>query len=84
MKKTSHAKKRVSQRGISKDEVNFILNYGTRNKKPKAYEYLVPQDEIERQFRYHKYMIKLLSKINNKAILVDNNEETIITAYHIY
>ena len=81
MKKTKHAKKRSDQRGISKEEIDFILNCGYKNKKSKAYEYYIPKDELQRLFKYHKYMINLLEKINNKAVLVDNNEETIITTY---
>ena len=83
MKKTNHAKKRADQRGISKEEIDFILNCGNKKKKKKAYEYYVPQSEIQEQFEYHKYMMNLLERINKKAVLVDNNEETIITTYCI-
>lgn len=82
MKISKHAEIRSSQRGISSEEIDIILLYGHKSKKKKAYEYYIPNKEIERQLRHYKHMMKLLESVFNKSVLVDNKKEDIITTYH--
>jgi hypothetical protein len=77
-----HAKGRCRQRGITEDQIELILKYGTIQKKDGAYECFIPRKQFDFIRSNIKHALQALDKISraNKAIIVD--EGTIIKAYN--
>ena len=81
---TNHAFKRFQQRGISQDIAELILAYGEPVTKPggtKEYRLTskakaLAQSDLKRQ-------LMLIEKACNKGVIVDEVDNTVITAYHI-
>ena len=78
---SKHAIVRGSQRGIRSDQINSILDYGERRKKPGgAYEYYLPDKTIQRVINQLRKQIHTFEKARNKAIVVSSDGE-VITVY---
>jgi len=76
-----HAIARSQQRGIPKDLVDLIMQFGTPQRKPGgALEYSVHKKDRNRMMIHLKHLINRLDKISNKAVLVINDQ--VITVYH--
>ena len=77
---TKHAKIRCQQRGIPKNYIDLILQFGTPLCKPGgAIEYRINK-KYKSQIQAHlKNLINRLDKIGNKAVLVSDNQ--VITVY---
>ncbi len=84
MKTSSHAQKRQQQRGISEDNIKFILQNGTPIPKPgNAFEYRILKKDKPKIIRGLKNKIKVAEKAFKIGILMSNNGENIITIYHL-
>ncbi|HQO64244.1 MAG TPA: hypothetical protein PK528_11585 [Syntrophorhabdus sp.] len=84
MRITGHAIKRLQQRGISKEIAELILLLGEPIAKPgglKEYRLTQKAKAIAQSDLKRKQI--LVEKACNKGVLVDEADDTIITAYHI-
>ncbi len=76
-----HATARGQQRGIPKDLIDLIMEFGTPQRKPGgAIEYSVRKKDKNRIIGHLKHLINRLDKIANKGVLIIDNE--VITVYH--
>ena len=76
-----HAIARGQQRGIPKDLIDLIMEFGTPQRKPGgAIEYSVRKKDKNRIIEHLKHLINRLDKIENKGVLIIDNE--VITVYH--
>lgn len=79
MKKTKHIDKRMNQRGITKDMIDFTLNFGEVTNDKWFTNKKILQDSI-RQF---EQQIKTAKRLLDKGgIVVVSEDESLITAYH--
>lgn len=79
---TKHAGKRMQQRGIPLDIVEFLYNYGEPVKRPgNVSEYRIKKDMANSMIRDLKRMINRIEKARSKVILVDESSTKIVTAY---
>lgn len=77
MKISRHASIRSRQRGFQGSDLFLIANFGIPVRRPgNVIEYQMTQKVI-------KEIIQSLDRICHKAILVDENDESIITAYNL-
>ncbi|HOP48338.1 MAG TPA: DUF4258 domain-containing protein [Desulfobacteraceae bacterium] len=80
---TKHAIFRSQQRGIPKDYIEMIMEYGTPTRKPgNAIEYKINKRHKNEIIRYYKNKIDLVEKCAKKAILLDASQNTVITVYN--
>lgn len=78
----SHAITREQQRSIPDDVIDLILKFGQAQKRPgRAMEYRIARRQINRIVGELRRHIRLLEKTQNKAVLVDGSESTVITVY---
>jgi hypothetical protein len=83
MNLTKHASKRTQQRGFKKGYLDLLIKYGKQTRKPgNVLEIKVTKKEIYRITQELCILKRQLSNIRNKAILIDPNTNTIITAYN--
>ena len=83
MKKTLHSIIRCSQRGIPESNVELILSFGTSVQKPGGVsEYFVSKKDKQKATEFFKQCIQNLDKLVGKAIIVDERDSIVITAYH--
>ena len=79
MKKTKHIDKRMNQRGITQDMIDFTLNFGEVTNDKWFTNKKILQDSI-RQF---EQQIKTAKRLLDKGgIVVVSEDESLITAYH--
>jgi hypothetical protein len=84
MKTSKHASERLQQRGIPKDYIDLILQYGTSIRKPgNALEYRLHKKDKDRIVKQYKHLIQLLDKCTTKAVVVDSNMNEIVTVYNV-
>lgn len=84
MRNTNHAFKRLQQRGISREVAELIMWFGEPISKPggvKEYRLTPKAKAMAKSDLKRKQM--LIEKACNKGVLVDEADDTIITAYHI-
>jgi len=78
---SKHATARSQQRGIPKDLVDLIMEFGTPQRKPGgAIEYSVRKKDKNRIIGHLKYLINRLDKTTNKGVLIMDDQ--VITVYH--
>lgn len=78
MKKSRHAMMRLRQRGFQEPDLLLIENFGVPvRRQGNVTEYQMPHKVIKR-------IIQSLDRVRHKAILVDENDGIIITAYNLY
>ena len=79
-----HAEKRMQQRGINKQVVEFILEHGIRKKTHDDERYIFnqgKQKKLNREILKHKIYKKFDKQIASTALVINNNH--VITAYKI-
>jgi len=80
---TNHATKRMKQRGFPGDLVELIMEFGTPQKAiGNATKYQFGKKEKSRAIKQLKYWIQILDK-GPKAVIVDEDEGSVITAYNL-
>jgi len=84
MQLSKHAEIRAQQRGIPKDYIEMIMEYGTPTRKPgNALEYKMHKKTRDQVMRQLKQLMILIDRCANKAVLVDGDQKEIITVYHL-
>lgn len=84
MQLSYHAAVRGQQRGIPEEMVHMLLLYGsTEQKTGGALEYRIRKRDRSRIVNRLKHTIQLLEKAKNKAVLVSDDGDTIITVYTV-
>lgn len=82
MKMTKHAEMRSQQRGILPDAIELIVNFGSPIRKPgNVLEFRLAKRDRARVICHLKRQIQLIDKTLNKAVLVDSQNQEIITSY---
>lgn len=79
MKKTKHIDKRMNQRGITQDMIDFTLNFGevTNDK------WFTNKKILQESIRQLEQQIKTAKRLLDKGgIVVVSEYESLITAYH--
>ena len=79
-----HAEKRMQQRGINKQVVEFILEHGIRKKTHDDERYIFnqgKQKKLNREILKHKIYKKFDKQITSTALVINNSH--VITAYKI-
>lgn len=85
MKISGHALKRSKQRGIPKDYIDIILQYGTHVRKPgHALEIKIQKRDKTQIIKNLKRLVNTIDKCAKKAVLVDSDTGDIITVYNTY
>ncbi len=83
--KTKHASLRLRQRGFKNKTVELIEKYGIEVYKfDNVVKIYIPRKEIAERIRDLKNEINCFEKCKNKALLIAQNENVLITAYHLY
>lgn len=81
---SKHAKVRSKQRGVPSDNIELILRFGRRTRKPgDAWEYALGKKEKNKAVAYLKYLIQTLDKAGGQAVLVSHDQTEVITMYHL-
>lgn len=75
-KLTNHASKRISQRGISTQDIELVLEFGRQVRSRGAVFYVIGKKEIE---RYYKIEPRL-SELNGLQVIT-SGEDVVITVY---
>lgn len=81
---TAHAMKRCRQRGIPEYLLDIVMDMGAKMKKPGGAALMsVRKTEIDMAIHECKAIIQGLERVKrqNIAIVVDENDETVITTY---
>lgn len=82
MEMSRHAMIRERQRGIPRDVIRLITEYGMPvRRKGNALEYSIGKKQIFGLIEQHRSAIDALQKADGKAVLVSEDNE-IITVYH--
>jgi hypothetical protein len=85
MSPTKHAKVRFQQRGITSEVVDLILRFGKPVRKPgNLMEYRMGWKDRNDAVTLLKRQIQRIDKTLNKAVLIDEDSEEIITAYALH
>lgn len=84
MEISKHANKRSQQRGIPRNYLDIITRYGTPVEKPgNAFEYRLHKKDKDRIIQHLKRLIQCVDKCTGKAVLMDSNKDTVVTAYNL-
>jgi hypothetical protein len=85
MRITKHASRRLQQRGITISQVEFILLYGAKDRRPgDAYRLRITRKTIKSKNLYKEVCSRqILDNISNIGLILDKNIDTVITGYHI-
>ena len=84
MNLSAHASIRCQQRAIPKDYIELIMEYGTPTRRPgNAFEYKIHNKNKNEMIKDLKQLIHLVEKCAKKAVLVDANQDTVITVYNL-
>jgi hypothetical protein len=82
---SSHAKIRSQQRGIPENLISLILQFGTASQKPgNAWELRIGKKGKNQAIMHLKYLIQCMDKITNKAVIVNEEMDQIVTVYNKY
>lgn len=74
--KSRHAKKRLNQRGIRENDVDFLLNTATQVAQD---AYLLTNSDVEREIVRRKKEIQQLERLRGLKLVVVG--DTLVTAY---
>ena len=79
MNATEHMKQRIAQRGINREMVNLVLDFGT----PKQDKFILSRDEAQEQLRELQQAMRVLKKILDKGgVTVVTEGDALITTYN--
>jgi len=82
---SKHAAVRSQQRGIPKDYIEMIMEYGTPARKlGNAFEYKIHRKNRDRVIGHLKHLMTLVDKCSNKAVLVAEDHSEVISVYHLH
>lgn len=85
MQFSRHAINRIQQRGIPYEITDLILSLGQPERKHgNAQEYRIRKKDVQQCICNLKYAIHTLEKARNKAVLVNGEEDMVITVYRSY
>ena len=80
---TKHAIKRLQQQGISLSVTEVIYLFGEQVQRPgRVFAYQLSTKNANLLIHQLKRAIHQLEKTRNKVIVVDDERESLITAYH--
>ena len=83
MNLSNHCLTRCKQRGIKQSNIELILSFGSKIRKPGGvFEYYISNKDRQEAIQFFKRCIQSLDKLNGKAVIVNEDSEQIITAYH--
>ena len=84
MKTSKHARTRCQQRGFPSNFIELILNYGTPVRNAgNATEYRLLNRDKAQIVSNLKSLLQNLDKITHKAVLLSDDNQTVITVYNI-
>ena len=81
---SNHALVRMQQRGLTKDVISFIFNYGIKMVTHLDHRYIFnkkKQKKKNRELMFDRTFIKFQKQIENTALIVNNG--MLVTAYRI-
>jgi hypothetical protein len=79
MNATEHMKQRMAQRGINREMVDLVLDFGT----PKQDKFILGRDEAQEQLRELQHAMRVLKKILDKGgVTVVTEGDALITTYN--
>ena len=81
---SNHALVRMQQRGLTKDVISFIFNYGIKMITHQDHRYIFntnKQKKKNRELMLDRTFIKFQKQIENTALIVNNG--MLVTAYRI-
>ena len=80
---SNHASKRMQQRGITREQIDIILQFGKPLRRPgDALAYSISKRDRDKAIQYFKEKIQTIEKTKNKVVLVDSEGNEIITSYN--
>ena len=84
MVKSNHVIVRCQQRGISQEQITFIIEHGQKCRRPGgALEYRLLKKDKDRLISTLKKQIHMVERSIGKGVLVSNDQGTVITTYHL-
>ncbi len=84
MVKSNHTQIRCQQRGISKEQINLIIEHGQKGRRPGgAFEYRLLKKDKDRLISTLKKQIHMVERSVGKGVLISGDRETVITTYHL-
>lgn len=84
MKQTNYDQKIFFQRGFQKGLTDYVLKHGTlKYQEDGVREYSISKRQKDILVHELKQLVKKVEKSSNKAILLDESSNTLITAYNI-
>ena len=81
---SNHALVRMQQRGLTKEVISFIFNYGIKMITHQDHRYIFntnKQKKKNRELMFDRTFIKFQKQIENTALIVNNG--MLVTAYRI-
>ena len=69
LKKTSHAKRRIQQRGFHGDDIEIVLQAATQVA-PDAY--MLRDADVEREISKHKRVIQQLERLSGTKLIIES------------
>ena len=83
MARSKHSEIRSQQRGIPFEMMDVILEHGVKSRRPGGvWEYRITKKGKNETIRRLKHQINLVEKSTGKAVLLANDDRTVITVYH--
>lgn len=80
-----HASTRMQQRGITREQIDIILQFGKPVRRPgDALAYSISKRDRDKAIQYFKKKIQAVEKTRDKLVLVGPEGSEIITAYNKY
>ena len=77
MELSKHASAKMQQRGFQADDIDLITRFGTPVNRPvNVVEYRMTQKQ-------KKHLIQALDRVEKKAVLLRDDEETVVTLYNL-
>lgn len=77
MELSRHAEIRKQQRGFQADDIDLIMSFGTCTRRPgNAVEYQMTH-------KRKKQLIQALDRVKDKAVLLSDDEKTVMTLYNL-
>ena len=76
---TTHARRRMQQRGLCERDVELIVRYGTDVRRGLR---LLRRRDIRKLAKHTNRPVQHLERILNCAVVMDN--DTVITCYHLH
>jgi len=80
---TQHCLVRCKQRGVKETSIEIIKSLGTKVTKPGGVcEYFISRKDKQEAIEVLKKCIQSLDRLEGKAIIIDEDDNEVITTYH--